>query len=344
MNNSNTKPIGNGKHGTVYNLNEFQIKNKDNIKYIELISFKKNNNLIITSSNDINNLFDFFYNSKNKIVKIMKTTQYFMKNSYIKKDFDEEIKLNKKILKIYKSQSKKYLTIYPIGKFKSIDLIASIITLNNNKKIYMIFGNKCYNNNYKINLDKYIIDILESLIILQKHNLQHDDIKLDNTVKCKDKYKLIDWGKVRCVKDLSFRTIYGVYHSPILLYLKGVTFPQFYFFIENLDYAYNIVNSKKNKNFLKNNKIFIELIKKVRDEFKIIVQMKNNKKYLLNKYKFTFDIYMFGITILHIVNKYKLNYIKYKRIIDKFTSLINPVKNAQDALKYVKKCLKDKSI
>lgn len=41
MNNSNTKPIGTGKHGTVYNLNEFNIKNKDHIKNIELIFLKK---------------------------------------------------------------------------------------------------------------------------------------------------------------------------------------------------------------------------------------------------------------------------------------------------------------
>lgn len=41
MNILNIKPIGTGKHGTVYNLNEFNIKNKDNIKNIELISLKK---------------------------------------------------------------------------------------------------------------------------------------------------------------------------------------------------------------------------------------------------------------------------------------------------------------
>lgn len=296
--------------------------------------------MIINELKDINDLFNFFYKSKDKIVKIMKTTKYFMKNSHLKKDFYEEIKLNKKILKIYKSQSKKYLTIYPIGKFKSIDLIASIITLNNNKKMYMIFGNKCENDNYKINLDKYIIDILESLIILQEHNLQHDDIKLDNTVKCENKYKLIDWGKVRSVKDLSFSTIYGIYHSPILYYLKGFKFPQFYFLLVNFDYTYDIVNSKKNKNFLRKNKNFKELINRVREELKIIIQMKGNKKEMLNKYKFTFDIYMFGITILHIINKYKLNYIKYKPIIDKFTSIINPIKNAKNALKYVKTILK----
>ena len=338
MNLSNNKPIGKGKHGIVYNLNEFNIINKNNIKNIELFSVKNKDNLIIDKSQDIKKLFNYIHKTKNKIVKIFKTNRCFMKNSYLKNDFYEELKLNKKIFNIYKS--KKYLTICPIGKFKSVKLMGSIITLNNDKKIYMIFGNKCENENFKINLNKYIIDILESIIILQKHNLQHDDIKIDNIVKCSNKYKLIDWGKVRSVKDLSISTIYGLYHSPILLYLKGYKFIDFILLIEKFNYNYNIINSKKNKNFLRKNKNFQDLLIKIKNELKIIIKMNENKKKLLNKYKFTFDIFMFGITILHIVNKYKLNYNKYKPIIDKFTSLINPVENAQDALKYSKLILK----
>ena len=338
MNLSNNKPIGKGKHGIVYNLNEFNIINKNNIKNIELFSVKNKDNLIIDKSQDINELFNYMHKTKNKIVKIFKTNRCFMKNSYLKNDFYQELKINKKILNIYKS--KKYLTIYPIGKFKSVKLIGSIITLNNDKKIYMIFGNKCENENFKINLNKYIIDILESIIILQKHNLQHDDIKIDNIVKCSNKYKLIDWGKVCSVKDLSFRTIYGIYHSPILLYLKGYKFIDFILLIEKFNYNYNIVNSKKNKNFLRKNKNFQDLLIKIKNEIKIIIKINENKKKLLNRYKFTFDIFMFGIAILHLINKHNLNYNKYKPIIDKFTSLIDPVENAQDALKYTKFILK----
>ena len=338
MNLSNNKPIGKGKHGIVYNLNEFNIINKNNIKNIELFSVKNKDNLIIDKSQDINELFNYMHKTKNKIVKIFKTNRCFMKNSYLKNDFYQELKINKKILNIYKS--KKYLTIYPIGKFKSVKLIGSIITLNNDKKIYMIFGNKCENENFKINLNKYIIDILESIIILQKHNLQHDDIKIDNIVKCSNKYKLIDWGKVCSVKDLSISTIYGIYHSPILLYLKGYKFIDFILLIEKFNYNYNIVNSKKNKNFLRKNKNFQDLLIKIKNEIKIIIKINENKKKLLNRYKFTFDIFMFGIAILHLINKHNLNYNKYKPIIDKFTSLIDPVENAQDALKYTKFILK----
>jgi hypothetical protein len=41
------------------------------------------------------------------------------------------------------------------------------------------------------------------------------------------------------------------------------------------------------------------------------------------------------MTILHAVFKYKLDYTKYAAIIDKFTSLTDPLRNAFDAEKFV---------
>ena len=43
---------------------------------------------------------------------------------------------------------------------------------------------------------RFVIDILSQLVQLQKRNIAHGDIKLDNIMKCK-KYQLIDWENSR---------------------------------------------------------------------------------------------------------------------------------------------------
>jgi len=43
---------------------------------------------------------------------------------------------------------------------------------------------------------RFVIDILSQLVELQKRNIAHGDIKLDNIMKCK-KYQLIDWENSR---------------------------------------------------------------------------------------------------------------------------------------------------
>lgn len=47
-----------------------------------------------------------------------------------------------------------------------------------------------------VEFERLVKDILTQLIIVQKQNLAHGDIKLDNIMKCK-KYELIDWENSR---------------------------------------------------------------------------------------------------------------------------------------------------
>jgi hypothetical protein len=86
---------------------------------------------------------------------------------------------------------------------------------------------------------------------------------------------------------------------------------------------------------------FNNTISKIESEFFQIINNNPNKKSLINKYKFTFDVFRLGTIMINIIYKNKLNYNKYKDIINKFTSLTSPPKNAKDALgffiKYSKK-------
>jgi len=70
-------------------------------------------------------------------------------------------------------------------------------------------------------------------------------------------------------------------------------------------------------------------------EFHIVLASEKDTEKLHYKYMYSFDIFMLGMTILHAVFKYKLDYAKYAAIIDKFTSLTDPLRNAFDAEKFI---------
>lgn len=344
--------LGVGKHGRAYNLgyknkiNQFQLLDNEEIVKIELYGL--NGNLKISKPEDIENFKDFLRNMKNKFVKIIATDKSFGKEKQIKKDFIEEVELNRKVLKIYGNKSEKFLTVQPIGTFKNNKVMACIATNKSNLEYHLIFGTKC-DNNFILNsnnLKRFIIEILESIVILQEKGFQHDDVKLDNTVSCQERYKLIDWGKLRSINRVTVRTVFGLNHSPIFLYIYK-THGKLSNWIQGLP-ALDAFNLEKyliehfDKNLLWMRDLltfplFEEVNNRVKVELMEIISTNPNRKKLMEKYKYTSDIYMLGIVIIYCIYKFKINPYKFKSVIDKFTSLKDPVKNAKDALEFVKK-------
>jgi serine/threonine protein kinase len=340
--------LGVGKHGKAYNLGKNQFQLLDEEKIINISLYGLNENIKITKEEDIKNFLIFLKSMKNKFVKLIITDKVINKEEQIKKDFFEEIKLNQQVLKIYGNKSSKFLTVQPIGIFKKCKIMGCIVTNKNNEKYHLIFGNKC-DNNFILNegsLKKYILEILQSIEILQKNGFQHDDIKLDNSVKCNGMYKLIDWGKLKSINRVSIRTIFGLNHSPILLYIyqthgllskfvSGIPLMESFdlesFLIKNFDK--NLLWMRK----LLKYPLFKKTIERVKIELKQIICMNIPRNKLLEKYKYTSDIYMFGIEIIYILYKFKINPDKFEVVIEKFTSLLDPVKNASDAIDFVKK-------
>jgi hypothetical protein len=205
------KKINHSAHSTVYLLNELNLLKKDNIESIQL--FYINNTKKIKNKNEISDLLNIFQNSTNIIVKILKKNIFYMLDKQLEELFYKELKINRKLINIYKKNTNNYLTVDVNLKFKNLKLLGCIIN-KYNKKYFMLFSNKC-DNKFKINLNKYIVDILKSIIILQKNNLKHNDIKLDNTVRCGNKYKLIDFANMEFVNKINFITSYGINKSPI---------------------------------------------------------------------------------------------------------------------------------
>ena len=179
-----------------------------------------------------------------------------------------------------------------------------------------------------MDLDKFIPDILESIEILQISSYRHNDIKLDNIVKCQERYKLIDWDQCGKITDLDkIGTLIAT--SPIRWYINGY----------NPYISKSIMTLKttmRNYGF-SGSRIYKEVSSTIFKEFDEIVKTNPDKSDLALKYAYSFDIFMLGMTILYSVYKYKLPYEKYKDTILKFTSLRDPVKNAIEALQIIGK-------
>jgi hypothetical protein len=155
---------------------------------------------------------------------------------------------------------------------------------------------------------------------------------------------------MRNINRITIRTIFGLNHSPIFLYIykdniNGSAYsilpglPAYSSFIlEKLLIKYNDKNLKWMHEML-DFPLLKDTLMRVGSELQQVISSNPNQKDLLEKYKYTADIYMLGIALIYAIFKYSLNINKYKVIVERFTSLVNPLKDANDALKWVKSIL-----
>ena len=280
----------------------------------------------ITDKALIAEFVEFLGSEKNRIAKIFKPKSVLSKTS-VYSDFMEEIESNKAILRVYKDHAANFTTLSPVTGFKNLDIIGLIVNFEKEEPLHVIMGTKCAGMP-KINLDKFIIDMLSSILILQMAEYEHNDIKLDNIVKCNDRYKLIDWGQASPIGKTPIKMGSLFTTSPIRWYVSG-----------HLAYiSSEILAFKANQNDPDYAKWqpFVKTNAKINSEFYDVVKATPNRPALHKKYSKTFDLFMLGLTILHAVYKYKLDYTRYKPIIDKLTSLKSPQTPLLETLIFIK--------
>ena len=317
---SGGKLLGTGAHGTAYNVGEsegesfFTIIKANPIKSLKIYSsdgFYKS----YLAPDAITKFTEYIKNTKGKIAKILKP----VKN--IDSDFETELAENRYVIDIFGELADKFLTIYPLEEIFGKDVIGTLVSFKNGEKTYAIFGKKC-ENNYSMDIDKFIVDILESIEILQISSYQHNDIKLDNIVKCEDRYKLIDWARIGLITEKKkVGTLLGT--SPVRWYING--YPPL---LSKSLISYR--TSMRNYGFSQS-PYYKLTVSRIINEFDAVIKANPDRAYLFTKYAYSFDIFMLGMAILHCVYKYKLDFEKYKAVIFKFTSLKNPVRNAIEA-------------
>jgi hypothetical protein len=224
--------------------------------------------------------------------------------SSAKKEFFDEIEKNKLILKVLDED---------IITFSADELGAHI---EGSQELYVIFGKKCNNQYPKTHIKKLGKDILEILVKLNETYL-HNDIKYDNIVRCGTKYKLIDWGAISSVNNPVAKT--SMTTSPMKVYLRhGFAFV-----------TKNIFTSKVSPK-IKNTQEFKEQYSRIMSEFEEEIRT-YYKSDLIKKFYATHDVFQLGIVLLYFIIEENLSYTKYKPLIEKLTSLKEPL-TAKEAI------------
>ena len=325
------KKIGQGSHGTAYDVN-CDTTNESLCYFIDTFKVKK---ITIFDSSTIS--YDIPKETFDEFIGMLKgTTSKIAKIFTHKEDFLYELDENIKINTIYGDKKHDYLTLDPIFKFKDREIYSSMIEYENDKIAYVLYSTKCIANiaNTHIYLQKLIIDILESIVILQEHNYMHNDIKLDNIVYCDGKYKLIDWGASNELSVHKRGSLLGT--NPIKLYILD------YCKLCNIkDIIYYRSLMKIGSDYV-NSILFATINKKINKEIDIVLSENKDKEFLNEKYKKSYDVFMLGMTIVHAMHQLDMGMLtgNYISIIRKFVSLVDPVKDAKEALEIAKSYLR----
>jgi hypothetical protein len=319
--------LGEGGRSIAYDLYSesgdslYSLAKENNTSEIELI-FPDGKTEILENSDQF---LESLKSSKQSIGKIIKPSG-FLSLITTKSNFMGEIENNQKIINAYGlKNAKKYTTLTGIeldGKNVSGAIFSG------KKSIHAIFNVKCVSK-YDMDIKQFTVDILESLNHFSEN---HNDIKLDNIVKCSDKYKLIDWDKTGARDKVIRATTYTT--NPVKLYLiYGVSS------IVKLTFGTQHFINKQSVGFpvkgVASSSEFKELYSRIMKEYEEEISSKT-KKELLENYKDTFDTFSVGMTLFYAIYHFKLDYQKYRSLINSLTSLKDPL-NAKQALALSKK-------
>jgi hypothetical protein len=297
------KEISQGYKGKTFDL----YNENDHIDFYTMFKNAKPERIVlyglntkIRTTNEYENILKNLENKNKYIVKKFKRGNILLGNA--KHNFRNEFNSIKKLSGIYSDKLSYYTSLKPLFKYNNIDIYGISYGY-----YYFIFQEKCHNTVENINFtqkefNKFIYDIYESLLILQKNNFLHNDIKADNIIYCDNHYKLIDWD-LGYIKYTHFkRFIKGsggnfMFNHPIKFYNLGVSLFLFRFFFT---FFKNFNNHNK---WLQNLEGFKMMYEKSIESAEIIID--KNKTRNLSKY---YDMYAFAKLIICLAEKNNLKY------------------------------------
>ena len=287
--------------------------------------------LRVKNEDEIEMVKNYLKGSKGIVCKIFKSRIFSESPESV---MENEIEGMNGMINIFKGELKKYTTIQimEILKFKFLGMIVK----TSRKSIHMTFNVGCAKRSDTMILNEsqlrnLIEDVLETIVRIQKYGVVHSDIKPDNIVFCESdkRFKLIDF-------ELSSKSEYGdrihgslAMSSPIGLYINGYGSS----IIPTLVYAGTYMKHRK---FL-SSPIFKHLYRHTMMEFPMAIKLYSGKEELFRVYKNTIDLYGLcaSVALLCVLNG--LNYDVFAPFVEKGLSIINPYKNASEALREFRK-------
>lgn len=316
--------IGKGVHGDVYNAGKtrkqptlFSFLQKKQIESIHVATSHGN-----VAIHDIADFVSKIGQLTNKIAKVLKEPAFYKTYSR-EDDYHEEIQANKKVVKGFGKYAY-MLSIMPITGLYKEPLYGATITYVSGKKDYIVFGNKC-EQIHTLDVYRFLKDCLEELVVLHKMKYVHNDIKRDNIIYCKNRYKIIDFGLASNIKnELTFG---GSFENvnPLRLYAKGIPL----FIAEK--YIRHVIAKNVGNDYLKTvEHLFAKIVSEAR-----AVASEFSKEEIRRKYMFNFDVFQLGMTLNTLLDKFNLHLRDNDAIVERFASVSDPFYTAKDALAWV---------
>jgi len=338
-----TRKLGEGMQGIAYNLKNIpgeesflsSLPRALMIRSVILHLYNPSGDSTVTlDDRKIQSFLDVLAEKKNIIVKVLKKT-----GTEADHVLEQEVESNRAILNIYGDSAEEFLTIAPITGFELYKVMAAVFHMTDGTVKHTIFGIKC-NNRYSMNLPKLMKDVLDSLLILESKEYEHNDIKLDNLVLCSNRYKLIDWGEsVPLLPTTADLAALSKLHmgspttsSPIRWYCKNGTYSKGP--ITSIDMMGWRVLMKHPE--YHDSGLFKTQYLRIQREYTTVIALNPDQRALYQQFRTTFGLFQLGMTILHAVYEYKLLEIDYYvRIVEYLTSLVNPIGSVQEAIDHI---------
>lgn len=226
--------------------------------------------------------------------------------------FHREIDAYRTLVDTYGSKALREFTSVKTVRMKDNPVIGIIAyDANMRKPMYFIFNAKC-----ELTIDKVptmtremlirlTYDILASIHVLQTSNRGHFDIKPDNIMMCGTgrKFKLIDWDLSHEFNDFKDRH-YGskAFSSPLSWHISK--YGPISFAVGS--FGRNIWPKSEQKEIFNHPEMRERLQTHVIPVYQKIVDSATSKEHVYAEYKFTFDLYNLGMTLLFLVIKNNL--------------------------------------
>lgn len=278
----------------------------------------------------------------NKIVDKLKTLDGLLVKKFLylnvlfgtrERNFNNELNGYKNLIRIFGKNVDKYTTIKEGFIYNNKKIYGIIFNEN-----YYVFLERCFKTLEEINFTQETFrkcenEIIETLDILNANNYIHNDLKPNNIIYCRNRFKIIDW-EGSTVIDKSGKALSDgnngnlVHNHPLKYYNLGILLMIYNYIYEYELFVYEYLRGLKRHKEI--HKKVNESFSKVLDKYKSLMTIeplkepkKPKKTMKYNEiredklyYKKLYDYYSYALTMIYLAEKNNLNYNK---------KLINPI-------------------
>lgn len=280
---------------------------------IELISFDKT--LSIEKRTEVLAFAKNVRGAKSCIAKIFKGYGIGLDRSA----FFEELDAMKRVHSIFGRDTERETTLTSLKLF-GFNFVAARIAFEDESEVYVTFSHKCDSTlastrMTRSRVDALISDACKTLVVMQRNDFAHCDLKPDNIIFCRKtkRFKIIDWGMAKKMSARAFSVGTLGYGCPLAHYFGGK--PAFV--------ARRLMRVQawwKDREW-HDSDVFASLRRLARDDFDSIVASGETDARAFERYKRKFDVFSLGLCVARCLHGSGIDYESYRGWIENAVSM-----------------------